>query len=202
MKKIGYLLVAILGNALGTVIMSNTNVGMTAWGASSSNTALFFNVELGTGFIILSIFFYILALIIRKMFSIRELVSSFLFLISFAFLTNLLLKWFPTFTHLSYIVRTGINFIGFCILLFSIALHLKIQLAVHPMDVYLHSIQNKLGILKGTYISYITAFSVAILFGLANGELVGFGIGTVFTITLSGVIMSFYDKKILCNFKI
>ena len=201
MKKIGYLLIAILGNALGTAIMEASNIGMSAWGSSSLNTAAFFNLELWAGFVILSFMFYFIAVIIRKKFIISEFIRSFLFMIGFSIFTSLFMNIVPDLEYLSYITRAMINIVGLCILMFGIAVHLKVNFAVHPMDVYLHVIQKKLGVLKGTYFSYFSGFSVAIIFGLINGEILGIGLGTAFTLLLSGLIMKFYNSLVLCHWK-
>ena len=83
MKKVLYLVIAVVGNALGTAFMAETNLGMTAWGAGSLNFAKYFDLSLGTGFIILSVFFYLTATIIRRKFILIEMIQSFLFLFSF-----------------------------------------------------------------------------------------------------------------------
>jgi len=203
MKKIIYLSIAILGNALGTAIMEASNIGMTAWGSSSLNTAAFFNLELWAGFMILSILFYFIAVIIRKKFILSEFINSFLFMIGFSIFTSIFMKIVPDLEYLNYVYRAIINIFGLFILLFGIAVHLKVNIAVHPMDVYLYVIQKKIGVLKGTYFCYFSGFSVAIIFGLLNNELLGIGLGTAFTLLLSGLIMKFYNSVVLChwNFK-
>ena len=54
MRKLGYLSIAVVGNALGTALMAETNLGMTAWGSGSLNFSNYFNISLGFGFVILS----------------------------------------------------------------------------------------------------------------------------------------------------
>lgn len=203
MKKYAYLLIAIVGNALGTAIMEASNIGMTAWGSSSLNTAAFFSLDLWAGFMILSIFFYSIAVIIRKEFIQSECIQSFLFMIGFSLFTSLFMSIVPDLDYLNYVSRSIINLLGLCILLFGIAIHLKINIAVHPMDVYLKVIQKQIGVLKGTYLCYFSAFSLAIFFGLINGKILGIGLGTIFTLVLSGLIMKFYNSYILSrmNFK-
>ena len=135
--------------------MAQTDIGMTAWGSSALNTANFLGLSLGNGFIVLSVFFYIVALLIAKKIDLIKMIQSFIFLFSFAYLTDLFLLFVPDFTVLPYIVRIVINFIGLLILLFSIAVHLRIQIAVHPMDVYLGAVQKAMkSIAKGTYLAY------------------------------------------------
>lgn len=201
MKKLVYLLIAIVGNALGTVIMETSNIGMTAWGSSSLNTAAFFNLDLWAGFMILSFFFYFISVIIRKKFIMSEFIQSFLFMIGFSLFTSFFMKIVPDLGYLNYAFRSIINIVGLCILLFGIAVHLKVNIAVHPMDVYLYVIQNRIGVLKGTYLCYFSGFSVAIVFGLINGEILGIGLGTAFTLLLSGLIMKFYNSVILNHWK-
>ncbi len=46
--------------------MSISSLGMTAWGFASSNFGNYYNMSLGISFLILSLFFYILAYIINK----------------------------------------------------------------------------------------------------------------------------------------
>ncbi|PAT01426.1 hypothetical protein CI105_06845 [Candidatus Izimaplasma bacterium ZiA1] len=192
------MIIAVTGNALGTAIMSQTGLGMTAWGSSSSNLAAYFNISLGTGFIVLSAFFYTIAVIIRKKIIIKEMIFSTVFLLSFGYLVNIFLLFIPDFRDLNIIVNFLINIVGLLILLFAIAVHLKVNFAVHPMDVYLKTINEKFNsVIKGTYFSYISAFLVAIVFGLLNGEIQNIGIGTFNTIAFSGIVLNFYYSKVI-----
>ena len=110
MKRIIYLVIAITGNALGTALMAETNLGMTAWGSSSLNVSNFFNVSLGTGFIILSFVFYSIAVIIRRKFIWLEAVESAIFLLSFSFLADFFICLVPSLNDVTYIVRLLITF--------------------------------------------------------------------------------------------
>ena len=192
-----YLLIAIIGNALGTALMEQTNIGMTAWGSSALNTANFLGITLGNGFIVLSVFFYIVALLIARKVDFLAMFLSFVFLFSFAYLTDFFLLLVPDFSTLPYIIRIIINLFGLLILLFSIAVHLRINIAVHPMDVFLRVVQQKTSIAFGTYLSYFIGFSIGIGFGLLHGSIEGIGIGTVFTLTISGLVMKYYNLWIL-----
>lgn len=197
MRKIGYLIIAITGNALGTAIMEESNVGMTAWGSSALNTSNFLGVNLGIGFVVLSVFFYIIANIIRRRFDFKELVFSFLFLFSYAYLVDVFLWIIPSIGHFDYFYRLLIDVFGLMILLFSISVHLKINIAVHPLDVYLHELQKVIGISYGTYLAYSSAFILGVGFGLLHGGIEGIGLGTVITLTCSGFLMKLYNEKIL-----
>jgi len=198
MKKIGFLFIAVIGNSLGTVIMSNTSLGMTAWGSSASNFGNYFNISLGSSFIILSTIFYILAVLIRKEWKCKEFVFSFIFLFSFGSAVNLFELIIPSFNEFHFIIRIALNIFGLLILLFAIAVHIRINIAVHPMDVYMRELHIKFNSIKlGTYICYLSAFIVAIVFGVLEGEIINIGIGTIITIFLSGLIIHFYDEKIL-----
>lgn len=199
-KTIIYLLIAITGNALGTAIMEQTHMGMTAWGSSALNTANYFGISLGNGFIILSTFFYLVAIVLARKIVVKDMILSFIFLFSFAYVTDLFIYMIPDFIDLPYWFRILLNLIGLMILLFSIAVHLRIQIAVHPMDVFLYVMQKKLkNIALGTYLSYFIGFSIGVTFGLLHGSIEGIGIGTIFTLTLSGIIMKLYNQYILEN---
>jgi len=201
MKNVLYLIIAVVGNALGTAFMSETNLGMTAWGAGSLNFAKYFDLSLGTGFIILSVFFYLTATIIRRKFILIEMIQSFLFLFSFGFLTDFFIYFMPNLDNLNIFSRGVLNVFGMSILFFSIALHLRVYIAVHPMDVFLSVVQGKLrSVSKGTYLVYFIAFSVGVLFGLLNNGIVGFGFGTINTLLFSGVIMDFFDRKVVTKY--
>jgi uncharacterized membrane protein YczE len=89
------------------------------------------------------------------------------------------------------------------ILLFSIALHLKVKIAVHPLDVFLGVLQDHFNsVKKGTYLTYLCAFFVATFFGIIYGRIEAIQIGTVITITSSGFVMDFYNRTILQKWKI
>lgn len=197
-RLIGYLLIAIFGNALGTALMEQTNIGMTAWGSSALNVSNYLDVSLGTGFIILSVFFYSVAIVLARKIILKQGLYSALFLVSYAYLTDLFLFVIPSFESYPYIFRIIINLFGLLILLFSIAVHLRINFAVHPMDVFLKEMQSKMkSIALGTYASYLIGFSVGICFGLLYGSIEGIGLGTLFTLTLSGITLKLYNKYIL-----
>jgi uncharacterized protein len=199
-KKIFYLMIAVIGNALGTALMSNTDLGFTAWGSAAKNFSYFFEISFGTAFIILATIFYLIALLISKKFVILDTVLSFLFLISFGLLSDLLIELIPQMTELDYLLRLLINFTGLVILLFSIALHLKVYIAVHPCDVFLYQMQK---VFKhdaiGTYFTYAIAFSIAIVFGLLENEIRGIGIGTMLTLLTSGALIRLFNRTLLKN---
>ena len=144
MRKGLYLFIAVVGNAFGTALMAKTDLGMTAWGSSASNVSSFFDINLGFGFVILSVFFYVMAIIIRKKFILREMIGSMIFLLTFSFLADLFILLIPSFIDSNFILRLSINILGMMILLFSIAVHLRVHIAVHPMDVFLYVIQVKI----------------------------------------------------------
>jgi len=198
MRKFWYLIIAIVGNALGTAIMNNTSLGMTAWGSSAKNISNLFGVSVGQAFIILSVFFYLVAILIARKFVFRKFIESFLFLFGFAFCSDFFISIIPDLSQLSYMLRLLLNVFGLLILLFSIALHLKLQIAVHPMDVYLYELQMALkDVKKGTYLAYFSAFLIAVTSGLLHGVIEGINIGTVITLLGSGMIMHYYNVLIL-----
>ncbi|MDY0295382.1 MAG: DUF6198 family protein [Acholeplasmataceae bacterium] len=141
-KSIFYLLCSVLGNALGTALMANTNLGLTAWGSAAQNVAGFFDITFGTAFIILALIFYVIALMIRKKIEIINALLSLAVLLAFGLLSDLFINLIPDMTGLSLVMRIFINFVGLSILLFSIALHLKILIAVHPCDVFLYEMRG------------------------------------------------------------
>jgi uncharacterized membrane protein YczE len=199
-KNIFYLICSVLGNALGTALMANTNLGLTAWGSAALNVAGFFDITFGTAFIMLALIFYMIALVIRKKIEMISTLMSVAFLLAFGLLSDLFINIIPNMTGLALALRILINFIGLSILLFSIALHLKIYIAVHPCDVFLYEMQV---ICKhdalGTYLTYGIAIMIAIIFGLLNDKITGIGIGTLITISFSGAMIRFFNKKVLNN---
>ena len=199
-RKIIYLIISVLGNALGTALMTNTHLGLTAWGSAALNLAGFFSISFGTAFILMAIFFYVIALMIRKKIKLIETLLSTLFLVSFGLLSDLFIAIIPDLIDLELYLRILINFIGLSILLFSIALHLKILIAVHPCDVFLYEMQV---ITKhdaiGTYLTYFIAILISITFGLLNHKIAGIGFGTVMTILFSGIFIRFYNQRLLSH---
>lgn len=197
-KKIPYLIIAVLGNAIGTALMVNTDIGLTAWGSAAFNVGAFLDVSFGTAFIILALVFYLIALILQKSFKPVDTLLSLAFLVSFGMLSDLFIVWFPSFAEVALPIRILINFFGLSILIFAIAVHLKILIAVHPCDVFLYQMQVKLkSDLLGTYLTYGIAFLIAIGFGLLSGKIAGIGIGTLMTVTLSGLLIKLYNRTIL-----
>lgn len=202
MKTVLYLLIAILGNALGTAIMSTTDLGMTAWGSGASNTGYLLGITLGQAFIVLSVLFYVFATIIRKKFILREMIESTVFLLSFSFLSDLFISLMPDLGVLPYWLLLLTNIFGMLILMFSIAVHIRLHRFVHPMDVFLHVLQSKLkSVSKGTYFAYGIGFSIAVICGLLYGEIQDIEIGTGITLLSSGLVMKYYNKWILDKWK-
>ena len=203
MRKIVYLIIAVLGNALGTALMANTFLGMTAWGSAAFNVSNYLGITLGLGFAILSVIFYVSATLIRKKFILRECIESIIFLVSFSFFADRFVDWFPSFVGYHYVIRLLINIVGMLVLLFSIALHIKVKRAVHPMDVFLYVLQEKVKSVRfGTYLAYAIGFSIAVVFGLLHGWIENIGEGTLLTLVCSGLLMDIYNKKILSKWKI
>ena len=200
MKKLLILFIAVLLNAFGQSLMAQTDFGMTAWGMAAINTENLFNISLGMSFIVLSICAYFVGTAIRRKFILREMIESFIFLFAFGGFTDLFVYLIPDLSAINVALRVLFNVFGLLILLFSISLHLKVGIAIHPMDVYLREIQKKVkSISKGTYISYGSAFLIGTVFGLIYGEIGGIHIGTIYTLLLSGLIFDFYTNKLLKN---
>jgi len=198
MRKVWYLVIAITGNALGTALMEETDLGMTAWGSAARNFSNYFDISLGMGFIILSVFFYVLATCIRREFILNEMIQSTIFLLSFSFLSDFFIYLIPSLSNLNDFFRLLINIFGMLILMFSIAVHIRVHIAVHPMDVFLYVMQKKLkSISIGTYLSYFMGFLIAVVFGLLHRHIDAIGVGTMITLISSGYVMHFYNKYIL-----
>lgn len=198
MRTILYLFIAILGNALGTALMARTNLGMTAWGSAASNTGYLLGITLGQAFIVLSVLFYIIATLLRRKFILKEMIESTLFLLAFSFSSDYFILLIPELDGLPYYVLIILNVCGMLILMFSIAVHIRLHRFVHPMDIYLYVIQKKLkSISNGTYLAYATGFGIAILCGLLYGDIMDIGVGTAVTLLSSGLVMKYYNKWIL-----
>jgi uncharacterized membrane protein YczE len=128
------------------------------------------------------------------------MIESFLFLFFFGAFTDVFIYLIPNMSLEPVFTRFLVNFTGLLILLFSISLHLKVNRAIHPMDVYLREIQTKVKSIRyGTYIAYGSAFVIGTLFGILNKELLGINIGTIYTLLLSGLIFDFYSNHLLKN---
>jgi uncharacterized membrane protein YczE len=201
-RKLFFLFCSVLGNALGTALMTNTNLGLTAWGSAAKNFANFSDITFGTAFIILALVFYLIAIMMKKKINIYDTLMSLGFLVSFGLLSDLLIALIPNMIDLGIGIRILINLLGLSILLFSIALHLKILIAVHPCDVFLYEMQV---VCKndaiGTYLTYFIAIMIAIGFGLLNRGIAGIGIGTIATICFSGAMIRLFNQSIFKNFK-
>lgn len=197
-KKLFILLCSVIGNALGTALMTNTRLGLTVWGSAAKNVSIFFNISFGTAFIILAIAFFMIAISINRKMRPNEMLMSLIFLISFGLLSDLFIFVIPDFSDLHYMFRLIINFSGLVILMFSIALHLKILIAVHPCDIFLYQMQV---VFKndtlGTYATYSIVFLISICFGLLSGMITGIGVGTLLTLCFSGVLIRFFNRTLL-----
>ncbi len=199
-KKLIYLCVSVLGNALGTALMVNSNMGLTAWGSAAYHMGSFFHLSFGTSFIILALLFFGIALLLSRKFHVIDILLSLAFLLSFGFLSDLFISWISIIHTWNLWLRVGMNVIGLFILLFSIALHLKILIAVHPCDVFLYQMQVRLkSDFWGTYVTYGVAFSIALVFGILAGNLSGIGFGTIMTVTMSGTIIRIVNRTFLAN---
>ena len=200
MKRIVYLLIAILGNGLGSAMMKNSTLGMSVWGAASTNVSNYITVFTpGQAFILVSVLFYLIALYIRKDVVIGELISSMIFLILFSTIFDLFINLLPNMDSWHMIWKYVINIAGMLILLFSIALHLHINFAVHPMDVFLKTMQDYVfkSVVKGTYFAYGCAAFIAILFGFMAGDVIDLSFGTIMILVFGGSIMGLYNRFII-----
>lgn len=198
MKKIVFLTIAILGNGFGSALMFQTGLGMSAWGAASSNVASYFNISLGSSFLFISEVFYIIALLIMRRFNLIEIGLSTLFLFSFSIILDVFVGILPTMTEFGLVDKIAVNVVGMVILLGSISLHLKVNLAVHPLDVFLKAMQTKVfkDVIRGTYFAYTCAFSIAVVFGSLSGNIESIGIGTVLILVFGGYVMGIYDTHV------
>ena len=195
MKQYIWLLIVVLGNGLGSALMFQTHLGMSAWGAAASNVSLFFDITPGTAFVFVSAVFYLFAILLSGRIRLLDTLLSVLFLVTFSLLLDLFIQILPDLSSSTMIVRILWNILGMLILLASIQLHLKINLCVHPMDVYLRSVQVRMkNVTLGTYLAYASAFIVAIIFGLLAGTIRDIGIGTGLLLLFGGAIMGFYDR--------
>ncbi len=197
MKMFKYLSMAVLLNAFGTALMAKSNLGMSAWGSAAINFGKFTSLSLGVSFSIIAVFFYLVALYMVKKFSVLNALYSFAFAFSYGFFIDIFVFILPNTESYPYFGKFLINIIGLLIMCYGIAIHLRINLAVHPVDVYLIAVQKRLNsIAKGTYLAYGSAFLAALIFGYFSGGIIGIGIGTANTLLFAGVILDFYDKRI------
>lgn len=202
-KTLTLLTCSVIGNALGTALMTNTSLGLTAWGSAALNIGIFFNISFGTAFIIMAITFYVIAVLLAKRIKMLDALMSFGFLVAFGMLSDLFIWLIPDITGYSYTIRLLVNLLGLIVLVFSIALHLKILIAVHPCDVFLYQMQVKCkNDAMGTYLTFGLAFFLAIIFGYLSGEVSGIGIGTIFAVALSGLLIRFFNQRIIANVQI
>ena len=202
MKQYIWLLIVVLGNGLGSALMFQTHLGMSAWGAAASNVSLFFDITPGTAFVFVSAVFYLFAILLTGRIRLLDTLLSVLFLVTFSLLLDLFIQILPDLSSSTMIVRILWNILGMLILLASIQLHLKINLCVHPMDVYLRSVQVRMkNVTLGTYLAYASAFIVAIIFGLLAGTIRDIGIGTGLLLLFGGVIMGVYDRYLFQSWK-
>ncbi len=198
MKRKYLMVIAIIGNAFGTALMANTNLGLSVWGSVAFGVKEFYGIGLGSAFLGLSVLFYIVAVILYKNFNLKACLESFAFAIGFGTFTDFFVKVLPDLSQSSLLLRTSTNFLGLAILMFAIACHLKVNRAVHPMDVFLDSVQKKLNsVMKGSYVAYFSAFILTIIFSLLNHKISGVGFGTLMTLLVAGLMLDYYDKKIL-----
>lgn len=202
MKQLGLLLLAAIGNGLGSALMFETHIGMSAWGAAASNLSLYFGMSPGVAFIHVSLWFYLIAIILNKTFVVREMFFSMCFLVAFSALMDGFIWLIPDMSNVSLFLRIAINLGGMLILLGSISLHLHINLAIHPMDVFLQAMQRRFrNVAIGTYLAYGSAFVVAVTFGLLAGGIRDIGIGTALILLLGGLIMHWYDRYLFSKWK-
>ncbi len=197
-KKLVYLMISVLGNALGTALMVNSDMGLTAWGSAAFNLGTFFHLSFGTAFILLALFFFGIAIALSRRFHLLDIILSLGFLVSFGMLSDVFIGWLSFIKSWDLVFRVIMNFFGLCILLYAIALHLKILIAVHPCDVFLYQMQVRLkSDFWGTNLTYGIAFGIAIAFGLFSGAISGIGLGTIMTVTLSGAIIRLFNRTLL-----
>ncbi|QMS84591.1 DUF6198 family protein [Candidatus Xianfuyuplasma coldseepsis] len=200
MRKFIYLIIAVLGNGLGSAMMYESTIGMSAWGSAAANvSAISDAITPGLAFMIVSIVFFIIAIIIHKKVILYEIFFSLVFLVSFSTIMDMFIVMLPDMSSWSFSMRLLVNIIGMLVLLFSISIHLYINTAVHPMDVFLRVLQQDVfhNVIIGTYVAYGCAFLVAVIFGLLSGGITNIGIGTVLTIVLGGSIMGLYDRYVI-----
>lgn len=200
MRKFIYLIIAVVGNGLGSAMMYQSSLGMSAWGSAAANVSAVSNaLTPGMAFMIVSIFFFVIAIILHKKVILYEVFLSLVFLVSFSTIMDFFISILPIMDSWSYGVRLSVNVVGFLILFFAIALHLHINIAVHPMDVFLRVMQKDVfkNVITGTYVAYLCAFAVAIMFGLIAGGITNIGVGTILTIVLGGTVMGLYDRYII-----
>lgn len=199
-RKIPFLILSVIGNALGTALMINSNVGLTAWGSAAFNFGAFLNVSFGTAFIILALLFFVVAILLSGKIVVMDMIMSIAFLLSFGLLSDLFVLWIPSFLEWPFWLRMLINFLGLSILLLAIAIHLKVLIAVHPCDVFLYQMQVKLkSDFYGTYLTYGIALTIGIVFGVLTGRIEGIGLGTLMTVVLSGALIRMFNRTVLKN---
>jgi len=196
MKKIKLLMIAIFFNAIGTGLMSFSDLGLSIAGAFAANFANFANISLGLSFNVLSLFFYFIAVLIYRKFNIKEFIYSFSFSLLFGLIMDNFLMLLNGVTITSLYIKMIINVIGFLILFYGVAVHLYINTAVHPLDVFLKAVQEKFTIKSGTYITYSIFFICSLVFGFLDGQIFGISIGTINTLIFSGVTIGYFTTHI------
>ncbi len=188
--------ISYLLNAFGSALMVKGSIGSIVWTVTAENLGAFAGITVGLATTIISVVFYIISKIIGKDFNIKDTGVCIVLTVFFGFFIDFFIMLIGAEQSANMIVNYIYGFTGIIIVCMSSSLVIEANVAYLAFDDFNKNL--KVHIFKGNVARAITTsicigFSIAIIFGLLNGDIVNVSLVT-FTSFGLGYVVSTFDK--------
>ncbi|MFV0518709.1 MAG: hypothetical protein ACK5LY_00405 [Lachnospirales bacterium] len=184
-------------NAFANALIVKSSLASSSWGIAALNISSTLNISFGIALAILSTFIFISCQLLERkkptIYDILGLICSFIFSFYIDFF-SMLLTPLPS----TYAFNLFYTYFGIIILTYSIAIYLKANYIILPMDSSMKTFSDHLfkgNMTKGGYLVFTTALLIALIAGLLGEKLVGFNIYSVIIYFIFSPLISFFMNK-------
>lgn len=205
-KRLGYLVFAIVLDALANALMINSNMGSAVWTSSAVNISKLLHSSYGTTLFVYAVIVTIANQFLLGKFDGHIFFSNLLFSLPFSYLVG-----FFSFIlnplqldHLPLLLRLIVDVLGLIGISVGTSIYQRCNLIQHPNDElayllrfkYLHGSAG-----WGQLISYTPPVIIMIICYIMTGRILSVGIGTLLAMFCQGIIIGLADKIVVPSLK-
>lgn len=205
-KRLGYLVFAIVLDALANALMINSNMGSAVWTSSAVNISKLLHSSYGTTLFVYAVIVTIANQFLLGKFDGHIFFSNLLFSLPFSYLVG-----FFSFIlnplqldHLPLLLRLVVDILGLIGISVGTSIYQRCNLIQHPNDElayllrfkYLHGSAG-----WGQLISYTPPVIIMIICYIMTGKILSVGIGTLLAMFCQGIIIGLADKIVVPSLK-
>jgi uncharacterized membrane protein YczE len=199
LKKMVWLAVSVLLNALGNALTVKAALGSAPWTAASLNLADTIGMTVGETMIIFGFVVLIADDLLRSHWKIRNDFFNFLYVLTFGYLVDAWLFVMQNLTIDGLILRLIVCVFGVMCIGCALSIYFRVNLVLHPFDDLMKIMRDKYfhgNVVPAQRLSLGIPLTIALTVGLLRHYLVGVNVGTLVSFLCMGYFIELFDKII------